>query len=108
MIELRNDQLIFHFSEVHPRAKCIVEFERTLRIPDDGKEYPLPAGLGHFPVKHVEDFATHLPETWATRGGVFIPIYQSEALWLHFEGSYPCAGKIAAGKNQRSFGRGVA
>lgn len=98
MIELRNDQLIFHFPEVHPKAKCIVEFERTLRIPDDGKEYPLPAGLGRFPVKHVEDFATNLPEAWATRGGVFIPIYQSEALWLHFKGSYPCAVKIAAGK----------
>ena len=34
----------------------------------------------------------------ATHGGVFIPMYQSEALWINFSGDYPCAVKIAAGK----------
>ncbi|WP_419601349.1 hypothetical protein [Thiolapillus sp.] len=31
-------------------------------------------------------------------GNVFIPMYQSEALWINFSGLYPCAVKIAAGK----------
>lgn len=100
MIELNNNELIFSFPEVHPKAKCRINFQRTLRIPDDNREYPLPPGLGQFPVMHVDDYATKLPESWRLHGGVFLPMYQSEALWINFGGygSYPCAVKIAAGK----------
>ena len=34
------------FPKVHPKAELDITFQRTLRIPDDGKDYPLPAGLG--------------------------------------------------------------
>ena len=98
MIELLNNQLTFRFPEVHKKAVCQIDFQRTLRIPDDNREYPLPPGLGNFPVEHVDDFAVRLPESWRTHGGVFIPMYQSEALWINFSGGYPCAVKIAAGK----------
>ena len=33
-----------------------VSFQRKLRIPDDGRTYPLPPGLGSFPVKEVADY----------------------------------------------------
>ena len=46
MIELRENELVFAFPEVHERAVFRIDFQRTLRIPDDGHEYPLPAGLG--------------------------------------------------------------
>ena len=36
MIELKNNQLVFTFPEVHPQARLAIEFQRTLRIPDDG------------------------------------------------------------------------
>ena len=98
MIELLNDQLIFRFPEIHKNAVCGIDFQRTLRIPDDNREYPLPPGLDRFPVEHVDDFANKLPDTWRTHGGVFIPMYQSEALWINFSGHYPCAVKVAAGK----------
>ena len=98
MIELEDNQLTFRFPEVHQKAVCSIDFQRTLRIPDDNREYPLPPGLGQFPVDHVDDFANKLPDTWRTHGGVFIPMYQSEALWINFSGDYPCAVKIAAGK----------
>lgn len=98
MIELRNDALEFHFPEVHPAARCRIGFERTLRIPDDNRDYALPPGLGRFPVHQVDDFKGRLPETWMRHGGVFLPMYQGEALWLNFSGRYPCAVKIAAGK----------
>ncbi|MCB1860294.1 MAG: hypothetical protein KDI47_01015 [Gammaproteobacteria bacterium] len=98
MIELLNNQLTFRFPEVHKKAVCSIDFQRTLRVPDDNREYPLPPGLGRFPVEHVDDFANKLPDTWRTHGGVFIPMYQSEALWINFSGDYPCAVKIAAGK----------
>jgi hypothetical protein len=32
------------------------------------------------------------------RGGVVMPMYQSEALWIDFSSSYPFAVKVAAGK----------
>ncbi|HEX7312584.1 MAG TPA: hypothetical protein VF297_01615 [Pyrinomonadaceae bacterium] len=63
-----------------------VSFQRTLRVPDDGGTYPLPPGLGTFPLHLVEDYRDRVPPTWAATGGVFIPLYQREALWLGFEG----------------------
>lgn len=102
MIELKQDVLVFSFPEVHPEASFKVEFQRTLRIPDDGREYPLPAGLGRFPLRHVDDFASTVPAKWLVRGGVITPMHQAEALWISFGserwGSYPWAVRVAAGK----------
>lgn len=77
-----------------------VRFERTLRIPDDGNTYPLPPGLGEFPILKVGDYADSVPETWVEHGGFFIPMYQREAMWLAFDGAYwhPNAIKIGIGK----------
>ena len=77
-----------------------VTFERTLRIPDDGRDYPLPPGLGHFPVRRVADYADRVPAAWRAHGGVFLPMYQREAMWLNFHGAYwhPNAVKVAVGK----------
>ena len=98
MIELKSDGLVFSFPEVHKLARIEVGFQRTLRIPDDDKKYPLPPGLGRFPLRHVDDFAQRVPDTWLERGGVMLPMYQSEALWVNFSGHYPFAVKVAAGK----------
>ena len=98
MIELKNDTLEFRFPEVHPKARCRIDFQRTLRIPDDNRDYPLPPGLGRFPLQHVDDFKDKVPADWIRHGGVFLPMYQAEALWINFSGDYPCAVKIAAGK----------
>jgi len=75
-----------------------VTFKRTLRIPDDGKSYPLPPELGDFPLRHVDDFDNKLPEEWIKKGGIILPIYQAEAMWLEFSGHYTCAVKVASGK----------
>ena len=104
MIELQNDKLRFSFPDLHPDASCELSFQRTLRIPDDDKTWPLPPGLGLFPLVHVDDFT--LPLEWKERGGICLPMYQSEAMWIAFSGSgiafarsdYPFAVKIAAGK----------
>ena len=106
MIELRHDTLQISFPEVHPAAKLRITFMRTLRIPDNDREYPLPPGLGTFPLRHVDDFAAKVPEAWDTHGGVLLPMYQAEAMWLSFDADwvedhdaeYPFAVKIAAGK----------
>lgn len=100
MIELKNDSLCISFPELHPDAQMTIGFQRTLRIPDDDRSYPLPPGLGGFPMVHVDDHADRVSDAWKRRGGVMLPMYQSEAMWLHFgsEHDYPFAVKIAAGK----------
>jgi hypothetical protein len=98
MIELHGNRLHIHFDDVHPEAQLTIDFQRTLRLPDDGREYPLPAGLGPFPLRHVDDYPRTVPPPWIEHGGVMLPMYQAEALWLNFDGDYPFALKVAAGK----------
>lgn len=75
-----------------------VRFQRTLRIPDDGKSYPLPPGLGSFPVRRVDDYRDRVPAEWVEHGGVFLPMYQREAMWISFGSLSPHAVKVAIGK----------
>jgi len=106
MIELNKERLTFSFPNVHEHAKLTIDFQRTLRIPDDDSDYSLPPGLGSFPLRHVDDFAKTVPAEWIRQGGVMLPMYQSEAMWLYFDVGfvpgrgvgYPFAIKVAAGK----------
>jgi hypothetical protein len=106
MVELRDDRLVFCFPDVHASATLTIEFQRTLRIPDDGTSHPLPPGFGAFPLRHVDDGGPDVPAAWTTRGGVMLPMYQSEAMWIRFRPGYdgqrgvpyPFAVAIAAGK----------
>ncbi len=78
-----------------------VSFQRTLRVPEDGGMYPLPPGLGAFPISRIADYAERVPAGWRERGGVFIPVYRREALWLGLGGGAsswkPCALQVAVG-----------
>jgi len=105
MLDLYNNVLSFSLPDVHPEAKMKISLQRTLRIPDDGKAYPLPPDLGHFPLRRVDDFKDRVPAKWLEHGGIMTALYQSEALWMRFsghqvqyQGVYPFAVKIAAGK----------
>jgi hypothetical protein len=106
MIELKRNALYFSFPKVHNHAGLTIEFQRTLRIPDDGETFYLPPGLGRFPLRHVDDHAGNVPAEWIRHGGVMMPMYQSEAMWLNFnpvyvrdrDTNYPFAIKIATGK----------
>jgi hypothetical protein len=105
MITLEGDQLVFRFPDLHPAAECRVQLQRTLRVPDDDREDPLPPGLGRFPMRHLEDYAARLEPTMASRGGVIVPMWQAEALWIAFSppwmkqhDTYPFALRIATGK----------
>ena len=106
MIELKDDELVFRFPTVHADAACRIGFQRTLRIPDDNRAYRLPPGLGRFPLRHVDDHLDRIPKAWGRHGGVFLPMYQAEAMWLHFDAAYPMAVKVAAGKIDALTGEG--
>jgi hypothetical protein len=75
-------------------------FRRTLRIPEDGKDYPLPPGFSRLPICKIEDYADKVPQEWLNEGGFFVPMHQREALYLEFGGAdwRPAAAKIGIGK----------
>ena len=106
MIELKSDTLAVSFPDLPERAQLTIGFQRTLRIPDDGKNYPLPPSLELFPLRHIDDFARRVPASWLRRGGIILPMWQADALWLSFtsqylgghETEYPFAIKVATGK----------
>jgi tetratricopeptide (TPR) repeat protein len=91
-LAIYNDQI---FIGRHTR----ISFNRTLRVPEDGREYPLPAGFGRLPILRVEDYANRVPEKWIDQGGFIIPLYQREALFLEFAGVRwrPTIGKVSVG-----------
>ncbi|GEC02631.1 hypothetical protein SSP24_02860 [Streptomyces spinoverrucosus] len=75
-----------------------VRFIRTLRLPETGT-HPLPPGLGEFPIRRVADHADTVPEQWLARGGVMLPVYLREAMWLSFAGTTePAALQVGVGK----------
>lgn len=88
-VEIVRDQLVL--------GPVTVEFQRTLRIPETGL-HPLPPGLGRFPLRRVADYPDTAPAEWLSRGGVMLPIYQREAMWLSFNASEPTALQVGVGK----------
>jgi len=68
-------------------GSCRVTLHRTLRIPDDGGDYPLPPSLGAMPL-HV-----------AGPRELVVPMRRAEALWLGFGGPWwkPHAVKVGIG-----------
>jgi len=88
-VEIVRDQLVL--------GPVTVGFQRTLRIPETGL-HPLPPGLGRFPLRRVADYPDTAPAEWLCRGGVMLPIYQREAMWLSFNASEPAALQVGVGK----------
>lgn len=74
-----------------------ITLHRTIRLPEDGKAHALPPSRGSFPMKRIEDYKDKVPEAWRDHGGVFIPMYAREAMWLGFRGP-TSAVKVATGK----------
>lgn len=61
-----------------------IKFHRTVRMPDDGKMHHLPASLGLFPLYNVSEYRNRVLDRIAKSGGVFLPIWSREALWMSF------------------------
>ncbi|MDO0938642.1 hypothetical protein QQY66_45580 [Streptomyces sp. DG2A-72] len=83
---------------LRPPRGVAVRFIRTLRLPETGT-HALPPGLGEFPVRRVADYPDTVPEQWRSRGGVMLPVYLREAMWLSFAGTTePAALQVGVGK----------
>lgn len=88
-VEVVRDQLVL--------GPVTVSFQRTLRIPEAGL-HPLPPGLGRFPLRRIADYPDTAPAEWLSRGGVMLPIYQREPMWLSFDAFEPAALQVGVGK----------
>ena len=92
-IKLNQDSFMFNFDmdegEVnnHPLAGgygVLVNFKRTVRVPDDGKDYPLPAGLWNFEIRPASELIEN--NSLGDIKDVFmIPMHKEEALWINFD-----------------------
>ena len=106
MIYLQDDKIIISFPELHPNASLSIDLQRTLRLPDDGNTHALPPGFGSFPLRHIADYDLSENEMLKRRGGLIMPMFQADALWLNFNTinsdsdsePYPMAVKIGTGK----------
>jgi hypothetical protein len=80
-------------------GRLSITFQRTLRVPEGPDAYPLPPGLGRFPIVRVRDLVGPLPPEMLARDGLVIPMYQREALWLAFNAAEwkPNAVQVFAG-----------
>lgn len=83
---------------IHVGARLSVSFQRTLRVPSEG-EFPLPPGLGAFPIVRVRTAPVRLPPRWRSAPQFAVPLHQHEALWLGFNAAdwKPNAIKVSAG-----------
>lgn len=86
----------FHHLHIGPRLT--LSFQRTLRIPDDGRSYPLPPGLGAFPIYRARPFPD-APAAWRQADDLFISMYEREALWIGMHGAawHPDAVMVGLG-----------
>ncbi|KAM6514249.1 hypothetical protein FALCPG4_015405 [Fusarium falciforme] len=73
-------------------AQLEITFNRTLRLPEDGKIHNQPSGVGHIPVTNIACIAEKLRNSgnaslrdMARKGGVFFPMYQREAMFMSFK-----------------------
>ncbi len=71
--------------EQKPRNKLSIMFNRTLRVPEDGKVYDCPNHMGQFPLVPVALFSDRLPLEQVRKGGLLLPLYQREAMFISFE-----------------------
>jgi hypothetical protein len=66
-----------HVLSVFFEDRCLnIQFHRTVRVPDDGRTYNLPANLGTFPLFNIADFTDTLSQDVVEKGGFFLPMYR--------------------------------
>lgn len=77
-------------------GKVEVSFHRTVRVANGRTPSNLPPSLGRANVQKVSSYRTACPESWDDNG-YFIPLHDTEALWISFHPSSPSAIIVGAG-----------
>ena len=85
---------LVHCKADYPNEICITDpsngselkiaFWRTVRIPEDGTVYNLPAGLGRFPLLDALQFQDKLSPNGLKNVDCVFPMYDREAMYMEF------------------------
>ncbi|OAK53822.1 hypothetical protein [Rhodococcoides kyotonense] len=86
------DRVTITSPEVHADARLHLSFHRTLRVPDDGSTYDLPPSLGTFPLRTGGSSSIIDADRPLT-----LPMWQAEACWIDFSGTYPYLVTVGSG-----------
>jgi len=97
------ERILTQLAKSNVPASVTVDVIRTLRLPNDGKIYHHPPGFGRFPLSSVDEH--RVPASWQRRGGVMLPLGDTESLFFDFQGEYPVAIKVTAGGRNIVSGR---
>lgn len=73
-----------------------ISFQRTLRVSEEGANW-LPPSFGKFPLRSIDPVAHRVPDSMRQQGGVLLPLYVREALWIDLNAGEPVAVQIGAG-----------
>ncbi|MGB3772137.1 MAG: hypothetical protein WBA00_13420 [Rhodococcus sp. (in: high G+C Gram-positive bacteria)] len=85
-VHVADDGITVTCPEVHRDATMTFNFKRTLRVPDDGRDYGLPPGFGSLQIRESEGAHMYM-----------MPMWQSEACWIDFRGYYPFLVTMSSG-----------
>jgi len=78
-----SDEISIEDPEVNNSLK--ISFWRTVRLPENGKKYDLPAGFGRFPLLYAKPFKNILEEIGIRDADIIMPMYDREAMYMQFE-----------------------
>ncbi|QSZ31442.1 hypothetical protein DSL72_001007 [Monilinia vaccinii-corymbosi] len=92
-----HDKIRLTYVHAHSTELLDISLRRTIRVPENGEAHGLPPDCGAFPIYSVREYAGGLSEEMVLKGGVFVPIYQREAMWINFKSTHPFAVKIYVG-----------
>ena len=69
-------------------------------MPDDDRLHELPGSLGKYELYNVNSYVDRLPKKFQDAGGVFLAMWQREALWLNFKStqSHKFAVRVFVGR----------
>ncbi|KAF7912309.1 uncharacterized protein EAF01_001330 [Botrytis porri] len=60
-------------------------FRHTLRVPESDNGFRVPPDFGPFPIYPIVVYKDKISQSIPKNDVIFIPIYQQEAMWIHFE-----------------------
>jgi len=91
-LELKDGKLTADFG---PRGRATIDLTQTLRVPMDGKDYPLPAGLQRIPMEATAGLK--LPGDMAKKHGAVVPMYQNEGVYITLDSNMPVMVRVYQG-----------
>ncbi|KAI0460366.1 hypothetical protein F5B21DRAFT_519102 [Xylaria acuta] len=95
-VDIAGESLQFTYGGV--KDALTLTFHRTIRVPDNQRSVSsLPPNLGTFPIYKVQDYVEQVPIEVAKKSGLFLTMYQREAMWINFKARLPFAIRIFVG-----------